>query len=76
MLCPDGEQIENEIDDKEDDEIYGRTPKKMPTEGSGGPESMNSFKHLKTWKKSISNFFRNQHRSTKSNDVSLRGCNK
>lgn len=69
MLCPEGAQLETEIVDNEDDEICGKTPKKIPTEGAGGLE-MSAFKNLKTWKKSITNFFRNQLRSTKSTDVS------
>lgn len=72
MLCPEGAQFETEIVDKED-EACGRTSKRVPNEGSstggGGVLEMSSFKNLKTWKKSITNFFRNQIRSTKSNDV-------
>lgn len=70
MLCPEGTQFETEIVEKEDDEICGKTPKKVPNVGSGGGLEINAFKNLKTWKKSISNFFRSQLRSTKSNDVS------
>ncbi|KAJ2950341.1 hypothetical protein O0L34_g8572 [Tuta absoluta] len=40
---------------------------KLPTEGSGSLE-LNWYSSAKTWKKSISHFFRNQLRSTKSND--------
>lgn len=71
MLCPEGEQFETEIVEKEDEEICGKTSKKVPHVGTGGGLEMSAFKNLKTWKKSISNFFRNQLRSTKSNDVSI-----
>ncbi|KOB76471.1 Glutamate-ammonia-ligase adenylyltransferase [Operophtera brumata] len=68
MLCPEGAQFETELVAKEDDKVCGRPSKKIPNEGTG---EMSSFKNLKTWKKSISNFFRNQLRSTKSNDGDL-----
>lgn len=69
MLCPEGAQFQNEnVTDKEDDDVCERN-KKIPSEGPGSLER-NSFKNPKTWKKSITNFFRNQLRSTRSNDVS------
>lgn len=70
MLCPEGAQIQSEIDNKEAEETCAKKTKKILAEGSSGSIELNSFKNPKTWKKSISNFFRNQLRSTKSNDVS------
>lgn len=69
MLCPEAYLVQNETIPKEDDETCMKKSKKIPAEGSGSLE-LNSYKNPKTWKKSISNFFRNQLRPTKSNDVS------
>lgn len=68
MLCPEGSQLDNENVPKEDEQTCKKKSKKIPSEGTSTLE-LNSFKNPKTWKKSISNFFRNQLRSTKSNDV-------
>lgn len=68
MLCPEGEPVpKNETIDKEE-ETCRKKNKKVIAEGSGSLE-LSSFKNPKTWKKSITNFFRHQLRSTKSNDV-------
>ncbi|KAF9416267.1 hypothetical protein HW555_006341 [Spodoptera exigua] len=67
MLCPEAYLVQNETVPKEDDETCMKKSKKIPAEGTGSLE-LNSYKHPKTWKKSISNFFRNQLRPTKSND--------
>ncbi|XP_026765391.2 uncharacterized protein LOC113523596 [Galleria mellonella] len=66
MLCPDGELPVKENVTK-DEEICRKKNRKHHVEGAGSLE-LNSYKNPKTWKKSISNFFRNQLRSTKSND--------
>lgn len=76
MLCPDStegqvvqeQQPSEEI--KEQEKVKNKKIKKVPAEGSGTLE-LNSYKNPKTWKKSITNFFRNQTRSTRSNDVSI-----
>lgn len=65
MICPEGAQIHNELIDKADESICG---KKLSSQESS--LEINSFKNPKTWKKSLTNFFRNQLRSTKSNEVS------
>ncbi|CAB3235670.1 unnamed protein product [Arctia plantaginis] len=67
MLCPEACQIQNGNPPKEDEDSWKNKSKKMPIEGTGSLE-LNSYKNPKTWKKSISNFFRNQIRPTKSND--------
>lgn len=69
MLCPEAYLVPNETVPKEDEETCRKKSKKIPAEGTGSLE-LNSYKNPKTWKKSISNFFRNQLRPTKSNDVS------
>lgn len=69
MLCPEAYLVQNETVPKEDEETCRKKSKKIPGEGTGSLE-LNSYKNPKTWKKSISNFFRNQLRPTKSNDVS------
>lgn len=66
-----GAQFQNELVDKVDENIC-KSSKKIPGEGSS--LEINSFKNPKTWKKSLTNFFRNQLRSTKSNDVSYSSC--
>ncbi|OWR44856.1 uncharacterized protein LOC116766440 [Danaus plexippus] len=66
MLCPEGAQYTNETVVKEEDESSKKNIK-MSVEGTSSLE-LNSYKHPKSWKKSITNFFRNQLRSTKSND--------
>lgn len=68
MLCPEGAHVPNESVAKEE-ETDRKKNKKIPGEGTGSVE-LHSFKNPKTWKKSITNFFRHQLRSTKSNDVS------
>ncbi|XP_045763094.1 uncharacterized protein LOC123865911 [Maniola jurtina] len=70
MLCPEGEQLQNEISTKEEKDTCCKKNKKEPIEGSANNNSLDihSYKNPKTWKKSITNFFRNQLRSTKSND--------
>lgn len=68
MLCPEGSQLLNDILSKDEKETYDNKCKKVPVEGSGNLE-LSSYKNPRTWKKSISNFFRNQLRSTRSNDV-------
>ncbi|XP_026747463.1 uncharacterized protein LOC113508549 [Trichoplusia ni] len=67
MLCPEAYLVPNETVPKEDEETCRKKSKKIPAEGTGSLE-LNSYKNPKTWKKSISNFFRNQLRPTKSND--------
>ncbi|XP_075972502.1 uncharacterized protein LOC142974220 [Anticarsia gemmatalis] len=67
MMCPEAIQVRNELSPKEDEESWKNKSKKMPVEGTGSLE-LNSYKSPRTWKKSISNFFRNQLRPTKSND--------
>lgn len=71
MLCPEGTVVENETINKEEEETIWQKKhnRKVPAEGTSSVE-LHSFKNPKTWKKSITNFFRNQLRSTKSNDVS------
>lgn len=66
MLCPEGTQYQKDSVKKEE-ETYKKN--KVPADGPGTLD-LNSFKHHKNWKKSISSFFRGQLRSTKSNDVS------
>ncbi|CAH4036145.1 unnamed protein product [Pieris brassicae] len=66
MLCPEGSQLQNEIHSKEEEKIYNKN-NNIPGEGTSSME-LRSYKNPKTWKKSITNFFRNQLRSTKSND--------
>lgn len=71
MLCPETFHVQDENAlPKEDEQSWKNISKKMPVEGTGSLE-LNSYKNPKTWKKSISNFFRNQLRPTKSNDVSF-----
>ncbi|PZC79854.1 uncharacterized protein LOC110374413 [Helicoverpa armigera] len=67
MLCPEAYLVQNETVPKEEEETCRKKCKKIPGEGTGSLE-LNSYKNPKTWKKSISNFFRNQLRPTKSND--------
>ncbi|XP_047546055.1 uncharacterized protein LOC125077965 [Vanessa atalanta] len=64
MLCPEGAQlqIENSLKNEEN-----ACSKKNNVEGPDNLE-LNAYKTSKSWKKSITNFFRNQLRSTKSND--------
>lgn len=69
MLCPEGAQVQ--IDNGAKDENNFGKKNKAPIEGTGSTE-LNSYKNPKTWKKSITNFFRNQLRSTKSNDVRIK----
>ncbi|KAL0839913.1 hypothetical protein ABMA28_016530 [Loxostege sticticalis] len=69
MLCPEGAHVPNESVAKEE-ETDRKKNKKIPGEGTGSVE-LHSFKNPKTWKKSITNFFRHQLRSTKSNDGDL-----
>ncbi|KPJ16227.1 hypothetical protein RR48_08232 [Papilio machaon] len=64
MLCPEGTQYQKDSVKKEE-ETYNKN--KVPADGPGTLD-LNSFKHHKNWKKSISSFFRGQLRSTKSND--------
>ncbi|XP_028025771.1 uncharacterized protein LOC114239682 [Bombyx mandarina] len=66
MLCPEGSQPENDTLSKSND-ICQKKPNKVPAEGTDSLE-LTSYKNPKTWKRSISNFFRNQLRSTKSNE--------
>nr|XP_053600203.1 uncharacterized protein LOC128669410 [Plodia interpunctella] len=68
MLCPEGEAASKENVSKGD--TCPKKNRKIPAEGTGSLE-LNSFKNPKTWKKSITNFFRHQLRSTKSNDGDL-----
>lgn len=76
MLCPDSpegevvqqQQTNDEI--KEQEKVKNKKTKKVPAEGSGTLE-LSSYKSPKTWRKSITNFFRNQTRSTRSNEVSM-----
>lgn len=70
MLCPEAYQVQNEPMPKEDEETCTKKSKKVPADGSGGLE-LNTFGNPKNWKKSISNFFNKQLRSTKSIDVSV-----
>lgn len=76
MLCPEACVVQNETIPKEEDETCTKKSKKVPAEGTEEGLELNSYKNPKTWKKSISNFFRNQLRSTKSNDVSVSLCKK
>lgn len=81
MLCPDStegqvvqqQQPSEEI--KEQEKVKTKKTKKVPAEGSPDPTvpnlELNSYKNPKTWKKSITKFFRNQSRSTRSNEVSI-----
>lgn len=69
MLCPEGEIASNESVTKGEDTSRKKN-RKNPAEGVGSLE-LSSFKNPKTWKKSITNFFRYQLRSTKSNDVRI-----
>ncbi|XP_013186968.1 uncharacterized protein LOC106132166 [Amyelois transitella] len=64
MLCPEGETVTKENVPKED--TCPKKSRKVPVEGTGSLEI--NLKNPKTWKKSITNFFRHQLRSTKSND--------
>lgn len=68
MLCPEGDLVETAV--KPEEEITKESH--VSDVHAEGVESLelNTFKGTKSWKKSISNFFRNQLRSTKSNDVS------
>lgn len=66
MLCPESAAFENEVMFKEEDTCSKKN--KVP-EQPGSALDIQSYKNPKTWKKSITNFFRNQLRSTKSNDV-------
>ncbi|KAM3967979.1 uncharacterized protein ACR2FA_004277 [Aphomia sociella] len=66
MLCPEGELSSKENVSK-NEEICCKKNRKIHAEGTGSLE-LNSYKNPKTWKKSITNFFRNPLRSTKSND--------
>lgn len=71
MLCsesPDGVLVQNET--KEEETVGRNKTRKVPVEGTISLE-LNSYKNPKTWKKSITNFFRNSLRSTRSNDVSI-----
>ncbi|CAK1544756.1 unnamed protein product [Leptosia nina] len=66
MLCPEGYSLQNEIGLKEEEDTAQKNTN-IPGEGTSSLE-LQSYKNPKTWKKSITNFFRNQLRSTKSND--------
>nr|XP_034825206.1 uncharacterized protein LOC117982880 [Maniola hyperantus] len=70
MLCPEGEQLQNETIPKEEKDMCSKKNKKQPIEGLANNTNfdIHSYKNPKTWKKSITNFFRNQLRSTKSNE--------
>ncbi|RVE52271.1 hypothetical protein evm_003061 [Chilo suppressalis] len=65
MLCPEGAIISNNKMAKQ--EVQQKKTNKIPGEGTDNLE-LPSFRKPKTWKKSITNFFRQQLRSTKSND--------
>ncbi|XP_023948684.1 uncharacterized protein LOC112053489 [Bicyclus anynana] len=67
MLCPEGAPFQNETLPKEEENLCCQKNKKVPIEGTASLE-IHSYKSPKSWKKSITNFFRNQLRSTKSND--------
>lgn len=64
MSCPEGTQMETNLKN-----LIESPSKNVPSEGVGNIE-LSSYKNPKTWKKSITNLFRHQLRSTKSNDVS------
>lgn len=66
MICPEGSQYQNDAIKKEEE--YFRKKTKVPADGLGALE-LNSLRNPKNWKKSITNFFRGQIRSSKSNDV-------
>jgi hypothetical protein len=68
MLCPEGVIVSNEtvINEEEFDE----NKKKKQCEVTNNSLELNAYKNIKTWKKSITNFFRQQLRSSKSIDVS------
>ncbi|XP_039746326.1 uncharacterized protein LOC120624063 [Pararge aegeria] len=70
MLGPEGAPFKNETLLKEDDETCSMKNRKIPVEGTASLE-IHSYRSPKNWKKSITNFFRNQLRSTKSNDGDL-----
>ncbi|XP_059059472.1 uncharacterized protein LOC131852767 [Achroia grisella] len=70
MLRPDGEFPIKESVTKDEERTCPKKNKKHHIEGAGSME-LSSYKNPKTWKKSITNFFRNQLRSTKSNDGDL-----
>ncbi|KAI5632949.1 hypothetical protein NE865_14353 [Phthorimaea operculella] len=62
------EIIQNDVKTEEKKKDGSRKKhNKLPIEGSGSLE-LNLYSSAKTWKKSITHFFRNQLRSTKSND--------
>lgn len=67
MLCPEGAQFQNENSMKNEEDSCNKKSN-IPNEGTGNLE-LKSYKTTKSWKKSITNFFRSQLRSTKSNDV-------
>lgn len=67
MICPEGFTVEN-VNAIKEDEIIKNKNKKVPVEGAGNVE-LNSYKNPKTWKKSLTSFFRYSLRSTRSNDV-------
>ncbi|XP_045459575.1 uncharacterized protein LOC123670113 [Melitaea cinxia] len=69
MLCPEGAQFQNENSMKNEEDSCNKKSN-IPNEGTGNLE-LKSYKTTKSWKKSITNFFRNQLRSTKSNDGDL-----
>lgn len=68
MLCPEGAQLQSDVGSKDENNFSKNS--KTPVEEIGTSE-INSYKNPKTWKKSITNFFRIQLRSSKSNDVSM-----
>ncbi|CAK1578847.1 unnamed protein product [Parnassius mnemosyne] len=65
MICPEGAPHQNDSIKKEDETF--RKKNQVPADGPSSLE-LNSLKSPRNWKKSISNFFRGQLRSTKSND--------
>ncbi|CAG9091934.1 unnamed protein product [Plutella xylostella] len=73
MICPEGHHIQNEVHIKEEDDVAEPTlqtqNKKPPINGDvpSGSTELASFRGPKTWKKSITNFFKNPSRS-RSND--------
>ncbi|VVD02573.1 unnamed protein product [Leptidea sinapis] len=67
MLGPDGTTYQNDVSVKDEEDTRFQKSKRIPIEGTSGME-LNSLKSSRNWKKSITKFFRNQLRSTRSND--------
>ncbi|VVD05720.1 unnamed protein product, partial [Leptidea sinapis] len=67
MLGPDGTTYQNDVSVKDEEDTSFQKSKRIPIEGTSGME-LNSLKSSRNWKKSITEFFRNELRSTRSND--------